>query len=91
MPNVQTLKQMTAKGGTLPYVGIPGLHTKDFTYRPDINYGKDFGYSFDVFTHKRHLDNYIKSPIWRTLRNIHYLTDITFRTVEILQGSEMTV
>ena len=35
VPNADAFKAMLANGGTKPWVGIPGLRTKDFTYRPE--------------------------------------------------------
>ena len=50
--------------GTIPWKNIPGLWTKDFTYRPEAN---DSGYSFYVWTNKKDLNNYLEGEVWPLL------------------------
>ena len=78
-----------SKTGTDHWVGIPGLRTKDFCLSEDED-GNPQGTNIYVWTNRRDLDIYMAGPIWKLMYTLPHISNLEFKVVEVLQGSEYT-
>ena len=74
-------------GGQAPWAEVPGLRSKYFTLNEET---QEAG-GFYTFFNKQALDNYMASDLFKSMGTFPFITELTYKTFEVIPGTELTM